>query len=296
MKLIRMQTENGPRAGLAAGDAAVPLQTEDGAAPRNLPLNKKWMRKARQMNQEIERSPEKFSERAVPLSEVELLPPVHRPGKVVCLGLNYRDHAEESGMDVPEEPVVFSKAASIVTGPGSPIVLPEVSDKIDYEVEMALVIGREGKSLSPALAAQHIAGYTVLNDVSARDYQHETPGGQWFLGKSFDTFCPLGPWIVTPDEVGDPHDLDISTTVNGETLQNSSTSRMVFQVGVILAYISRVFTLEPGDVIATGTPAGVGFGRTPPRFLESGDTVRCTVENIGTLANPVVEADSRKSS
>ena len=292
MKLITMETDDGPRAGLVAGQSALPLQAEDRAVPGSLPLNREWRRRARALNQELQRSPDVFSDRLVSLDDADLLPPVPRPGKVVCLGLNYRDHADESGMDVPEEPVVFGKAACSVTGPGSPIVVPDASDKIDYEVEMAMVIGRKGRNLSPELAPQHISGYTVLNDVSARDYQHEKPGGQWFLAKSFDTFCPLGPWLVTPDEVGDPHDLDISTTVNGETLQSSSTSRMIFGVGEILAYISRVFTLEPGDVVATGTPAGVGFGRTPPRFLEPGDTVRCTVENIGTLENPVVGSDS----
>jgi len=221
------------------------------------------------------------------LADVQLMAPVPRPGKVLCLGLNYRDHAAEGGMDIPAEPVVFSKASSSVIGHGAAIRLCDASDKADYEVELAFVIGRPARNVSAAAANAHVAGYTVLNDVSARDYQLEKPGGQWTLGKSFDTFCPMGPWLVTPDEVPDPHSLDLQCVLSGETMQSSNTSQMIFTVPQVVEYLSRVLTLETGDVVAMGTPSGVGFTREPPRFLRSGDVVECTVQGIGTLRNPV---------
>jgi 2-keto-4-pentenoate hydratase/2-oxohepta-3-ene-1,7-dioic acid hydratase in catechol pathway len=211
-----------------------------------------------------------------------------RPGKVLALGLNYRDHAAESGHPIPAEPVVFCKVSSSVIGPGAPIRLPEASQKVDYEVELAIVIGRTAKGVSAARALDYVAGYTVLNDVSARDYQREKPGGQWTLAKSFDTFCPTGPWLVTPDEVGDPQALALKSVVSGQVMQSSSTAQMIFSVAEIIEYLSRVLTLEPGDVVATGTPPGVGFARKPPRFLRAGDVVECSIESIGTLVNPVV--------
>ena len=216
-----------------------------------------------------------------------LLAPVLRPGKICCLGLNYGRHAAEGGAKPPDEPIIFSKAPTSVIGPGRPIVLPEVSKKVDYEVELGVVIGRRAKLVSEADAMDCVAGYCVLNDVSARDYQLEKAGGQWYLGKSFDTFCPLGPWMVTKDDVPDPHALSLECEVSGEVLQSSSTSEMLFSVPAIIAYLSRVFTLEPGDVIGTGTPSGVGYACKPPRYLRPGDVVRCTVEGIGTLENPV---------
>jgi 2-keto-4-pentenoate hydratase/2-oxohepta-3-ene-1,7-dioic acid hydratase in catechol pathway len=222
-----------------------------------------------------------------PLAGVQLLAPIPRPGKVLCLGLNYRDHAAESGSPIPSEPVIFSKASSSVIGHEQPIRLPEASDQVDYEVELAFVIGRAARGVPAAEAMPHVAGYTVLNDVSARDYQREKPGGQWTLAKSFDTFCPMGPWLVTADEIRDPHDLKLECVVSTERMQSSSTSRMIFTVPAIIEYLSRVLTLEPGDVVATGTPPGVGFARKPPRFLRPGDVVECTVERIGTLRNPV---------
>jgi 2-keto-4-pentenoate hydratase/2-oxohepta-3-ene-1,7-dioic acid hydratase in catechol pathway len=225
---------------------------------------------------------------SVPLASLSVRAPIVRPGKVLALGLNYRDHAAESGSPIPSEPVVFSKATSSIIGPGAPIVLPEASQKVDYEVEMAFVIGRAAKGVRAARALEHVAGYTVLNDVSARDYQREKPGGQWTLGKSFDTFCPMGPWLVTPDEVGDPQALALSCVVSGQRMQSSTTAQMIFSVAEIIEYLSRVLTLEPGDVVATGTPPGVGFVRKPPRYLRSGDVVECSVQNIGTLVNPVL--------
>jgi 2-keto-4-pentenoate hydratase/2-oxohepta-3-ene-1,7-dioic acid hydratase in catechol pathway len=223
----------------------------------------------------------------VPFRTEELLAPIPRPGKVLCLGLNYRDHAVESGHRVPDEPVVFSKASSSVIGPGASIRLPGVSDQVDYEVELAFVVGCAAKGVAAAQAMMHVAGYTVLNDVTARDYQRLKGGGQWTLAKSFDTFCPIGPWIVTADEVEDPHRLHLECAVSAQTMQSSSTEQMIFSIPRIIEYLSAALTLEPGDVVGTGTPPGVGFARTPPRFLAAGDVVECTVEKVGTLVNPV---------
>ncbi len=219
------------------------------------------------------------------LEELTLLSPVPRPGKVLCLGLNYRDHAAESGMLVPEQPVLFSKFSSAVIGPGSAIRIPPGSSQVDYEAELAVVIGRRTRSVSPAEAMQHVLGYTCLNDVSARDFQFRD--GQWQRGKSCDTFCPLGPWIVTRDELQDPHRLAIRLRRNGETLQDSNTGQLVFGVPELVAFLAETITLEPGDVIATGTPPGVGFARKPPVFLRPGDRVEVEIEAIGVLANPV---------
>jgi len=224
---------------------------------------------------------------SIGLKEPDLLAPIPRPGKVLCLGLNYRDHAAESGAAVPAEPVIFSKASSSVIGPHRPIRIPKTSDQIDYEVELAVVIGLRAKNVTAQYAMAHVAGYTVLNDVTARDYQRVRGGGQWTLSKSFDTFCPLGPWIVTADEIPDPQDLRLECMVGGEKMQSSSTAQMIFTIPQIIEYLSAVLTLEPGDVIGTGTPPGVGFARTPPRFLRAGEVVECTVEKIGTLTNPV---------
>jgi 2-keto-4-pentenoate hydratase/2-oxohepta-3-ene-1,7-dioic acid hydratase in catechol pathway len=215
-----------------------------------------------------------------------LLAPIPRPPKIICIGLNYRDHAAESNMAIPETPTVFSKYPTSVIGPGQPIVLPKNSTKPDYEAEFAVVIGKGGRHIDEANWREHVFGYTIVNDVSARDYQMAT--SQWMIGKTFDTFCPMGPAIVTVDEIADPHNLPISLSIGGEILQDSNTSNLIFSVPKIVAYLSSVFTLEPGDVIATGTPAGVGFARKPPRFLREGDEVRVKIEGIGELVNPVI--------
>jgi 2-keto-4-pentenoate hydratase/2-oxohepta-3-ene-1,7-dioic acid hydratase in catechol pathway len=290
MKLTSFDAGDGPEAGIVVGDYVVGFRAASGGKmPRriiDLLGDGDGVREVAGLADDTLRG-EIAPEKMIPLEEVRLLPPVPRPGKIVCLGLNYSDHAAESGAEIPDEPVVFCKATTAVIGPGEPIVLPEVSEKVDYEVELAAVIGRAVKNVSAEKAIDHVAGYTVMCDVSARDYQHEKPGGQWYLGKSFDTFCPLGPWIVTREEIPEPHELDLRCEVSGEVLQSSNTSQMIFRLPQIIAYLSRVFTLEVGDVVATGTPHGVGAARTPPRFLRSGDTVRCHVEGIGMLQNPV---------
>ncbi len=217
---------------------------------------------------------------------VKYLSPVPRPPKIICIGLNYRDHAAESNMAIPETPTMFAKFPTAVIGHGDPIILPKNSTKPDYEAEFAVVIGKRGRYIPEEQWREYVFGYTIVNDVSARDYQMAT--SQWMIGKTFDTFAPIGPAIVTADEIEDPHNLPISLTIGGEVLQNSNTSNLIFQVPRLIAYLSSVFTLEPGDIIATGTPAGVGFARKPPRWLKPGDEVHVKIEGIGELVNPVV--------
>jgi acylpyruvate hydrolase len=220
------------------------------------------------------------------IDDVTLLPPVLRPGKVICLGLNYRDHAAEASMDVPSYPVLFHKLASSLIGYNQPIVVPRISSQIDYEGELAIIIGRRGKYIAEDEAYSYIAGYTVANDVSARDLQFRT--SQWTTGKMLDTFGPLGPALVTRDEVPDPHTLSIKTILNGQLLQDGNTADMIFRVPFIIKYISEIVTFEPGDVIMTGTPAGIGNTRKPQVFMKPGDTITVEIGYLGVLTNPVV--------
>ncbi len=200
--------------------------------------------------------------------------------KIVAIGLNYRLHAQEAGMAIPQEPIFFLKAVSSICGPNDDTIIPKGSVKTDYEVELGIVIGTTARYVSEADAPKHIAGYCVVNDVSEREYQIER-GGQWTKGKSADTFCPIGPWLVTADEVPDPGKLQVWTEVNGERRQNSNTADLIFGVNTIVSYVSQFMSLQPGDVIPTGTPSGVGMGFKPPRFLKAGDRVRLSVEGLG---------------
>jgi 2-keto-4-pentenoate hydratase/2-oxohepta-3-ene-1,7-dioic acid hydratase in catechol pathway len=218
-------------------------------------------------------------------SSVHLLAPIPRPPRVFCVGLNYRDHAIESKMDIPKVPTIFIKLASAVIGPNEPVRIPSLTNQPDYEVEFAIVIGKAGRNIAKENWQEHVFGYTILNDVSARDVQLAT--SQWILGKSFDTFCPIGPAIVTADEIADPHNLDIKMTISGEVLQHSNTRELIFKAPELISYISAVTALEPGDIISTGTPAGVGLGRTPQRWLQPGETMIAEVEGLGQLINPV---------
>lgn len=220
------------------------------------------------------------------LETVKLLAPIARPPKIICIGLNYRDHAVESNMPIPEVPTVFCKFASSVIGPGADVVLPKNSAKPDYEAEFAVVIGKGGRYIAADRWKDHVFGYLNLNDVSARDYQLAT--SQWVIGKTFDTFCPMGPCIVTKDEIADPHNLDIKMTINGEVLQHSNTKHLIFNIPTLIAHLSSVMTLEVGDIISTGTPAGVGLGRTPPRWLVPGDEMVVEVEGLGALRNKCI--------
>jgi 2-keto-4-pentenoate hydratase/2-oxohepta-3-ene-1,7-dioic acid hydratase in catechol pathway len=213
--------------------------------------------------------------------DVRLGPPIQRPSKIVCVGLNYRDHAKESGMAVPAEPVIFFKSTTALAGPNDDVVIPKGSTKTDWEVELAVVVGRRASYVSEADAPKHIAGYVLHNDYSERVFQLER-GGQWVKGKSCDTFAPLGPFLATPDEIGDVHDLGLWLTVNGERKQNGSTRDLVFGVPMLVSYISQFMTLLPGDVISTGTPAGVAMGHTPVRFLQPGDVVELGIDGLGS--------------
>jgi acylpyruvate hydrolase len=225
------------------------------------------------------------------LADVAVLAPVPRPGKIVCVGLNYRDHAREAKMEVPASPIIFAKFATAVIGPGQPIVLPATSDKVDYEAELGVVIGRRCLHVSTADAASMVAGFVNANDVSARDFQKID--GQWVRAKSCDSFAPMGPALVTADEVPDPGALDICLRVNGEVRQHSNTREFVFGVADLIAFLTETITLEPGDVVLTGTPPGVGFARRPPVYLAPGDRVEVTIAGLGTLSNPVVGPDRR---
>ena len=224
-----------------------------------------------------------------PADIARLLAPLNPPA-ILCIGLNYRQHAEETNAPIPVVPVLFMKSIASLNHPGAPIELPRwlASSRVDYECELAVVIGRRAKNVPRERALDYVLGYTCANDVSARDWQKEG-GSQWCRGKSFDTFCPLGPCLVTPDEIPNPNALRISTRIDGETLQDSSTSDMIFDVPALIEFLSGSTTLLPGTVILTGTPSGVGMARTPPRWLRAGETVTVEIEGIGALSNPVIE-------
>jgi len=222
-------------------------------------------------------------------STIVLQAPILRPQKLIGIGLNYRDHAEETKMELPKEPLLFAMYSNAITAPDRPIVIPGMSRKIDYEAELAVVIGSRARHVSPDDALQHVAGYTIVNDVSARDLQRAD--GQWLRAKSFDTFAPMGPCLATRSSLGDADGLAIELRLNGQTMQKSNTRNLIFKVPALVSHISKVMTLEPGDVISTGTPGGVGFTRKPPVYLQPGDVVEIEIEGIGILRNPVVDSD-----
>ena len=218
----------------------------------------------------------------------KLLAPVGDPPKIICIGQNYRDHCAEQNQPIPERAIIFAKFATALNRPGGPIVLPKISEQVDYEAELAFVIGIGGRDIPESDARRHVAGYMCANDVSARDIQFGDK--QWVRGKTFDSFFPCGPWLVTSDEVDDPHDLEISLTLNGRTMQKSNTGNLVFGVDSLVSYLSQVVTLQPGDIVSTGTPGGVGVFRKPPIFLHPGDEVSVTISGLGTLTNTVTAA------
>ena len=278
MQFVRYTVGGGPTWGVRRDDAIVPLDgLREDVSPAKL-ADEGFRRVAK-------READAAADRAHNADEVQLLAPVPRPGKIVCVGLNYHDHAEEQDEEVPERPLLFGKAPTAVTNPDSPIVHPEGIDQVDYEVELGVVIGRTASGVSESEARDVVAGYTVINDVSARDAQFEDE--QFLRGKSYDTFGPMGPTLVPEGDV-DPHSLDVACRVNGETKQSSNTDQFIFDVDELVSYISDAMTLRPGDVLSTGTPGGVGVFRDPPELLEPGDEVAVEVEGIGTLTNPVV--------
>lgn len=283
MRLATVQTDSGPRAcGLWEGQY-VDLAAADSSLPNSvreiLALDADGLGRARDS---LSRGEVRYDPKRVTFHA-----PVPDPSKIVCLGLNYRDHAIESGMAIPEEPVLFSKFASSLIGAGAEIHLPKVSSEVDYEAELVVVIGQGGRNISRENAFAHVAGYAVGHDVSARDWQLQKPGKQWLAGKTFDTFAPVGPDLVTADEVGDPHALGIRLRLNGRTMQDSCTSQLIFRIDETIAYLSQIVTLQPGDLIFTGTPPGVGMARKPPVWLQPGDVVEVEIDGLGVLRNPV---------
>lgn len=283
MRFVTYQAAEGPRVAARRNEGYVDLQQADPALPSDL-------RTLLEQGQPTLEQARRAAERGAVLeaSKLRLLPPIPWPEKVICIGLNYADHAAESGLPIPSEPVVFNKFVTALRGPHDPIVLPRNSSKVDYEAELVVVIGRGGRHIAIEAAPAHVGGYMCGHDVSARDWQLEKAGGQWLLGKSFDSFAPTGPELVTPDEVGDPGTLDISLRRNGQTLQHSNTRQLIFSVPQLIAYVSGVCTLAPGDLIFTGTPPGVGAARKPPVFLQPGDVVEVEIERLGILRNEVV--------
>jgi 2-keto-4-pentenoate hydratase/2-oxohepta-3-ene-1,7-dioic acid hydratase in catechol pathway len=289
MKIATIQTSAGPRAAVLQGMHYVDLHATEPTLPKSV-------------RELIERGPASWSAaeaasrrpdaRKVDAATAKLLPPIPDPPKIVCLGLNYRDHAAETGAPIPKEPVLFSKYPTALIGQGDAIVLPPVSNEVDFEAELVIVVGKGGRHLQADTAASHVFGYTIGHDVSARDWQLKKDQKQWMVGKTFDTFAPTGPHIVTTDEIRDPHNLPIRLRLNGQTMQDSNTKQMIFNVGTVLAYLSQVFTLQAGDIIFTGTPPGVGVARKPPVWLKAGDVAEVEIEGIGVLRNPVVAGQS----
>jgi 2-keto-4-pentenoate hydratase/2-oxohepta-3-ene-1,7-dioic acid hydratase in catechol pathway len=279
MQFARYTTDGTPQWGVRRDDELVPLNGLREDVTYQQLTDPGFLRV-------VEDAVDAATERAVPVADAKLLAPVPRPGKIICVGLNYHDHAEEQDEAVPERPLLFGKAGTAVTNPGDPIVHPAAIDEVDYEVELGVVIGRTAKDVSAADARDYVAGYTAINDVSGRDAQFDDE--QFFRGKSYDTFAPMGPTLV-PDSELDPSSLDVACRVNGETKQSSNTAEFIFDVPEVVEYISGITTLRPGDVISTGTPGGVGIFRDPPELLEPGDSVDVEIEGIGTLTNPVVE-------
>ena len=284
MRWVTVATEEGPRACGVIGGEYVDVNAADPEMPATV---RGLLSLGPEAQQRAWNSLYRGGVRHDP-AHVRLLAPVPDPRKIICIGLNYRDHAAESGVPAPEEPVLFSKYPTALIGHGETIVLPSVSQEVDYEAELVVVIGRGGRHIPRERAFEHVGGYAVGHDVSARDWQLNKPGKQWMAGKTFDTFAPVGPELVTPDEVPDPHKLGIRLRLNGQTMQDSSTSQLIFGVDELIAYMSQVFTLEPGDLIFTGTPPGVGMARKPPVWLKPGDTVEVEIDHLGTLRNPVV--------
>jgi 2-keto-4-pentenoate hydratase/2-oxohepta-3-ene-1,7-dioic acid hydratase in catechol pathway len=282
MKLAAFAYERATSIGVVDGDRIINLAVAAPKAPSEmsqfLDLGDEALETA-----EMAKRGEKGS---LALKDVRLLSPVERPGKILGIGLNYADHIAETGREPPEHQTWFNKQTTAINGPYGDVYLPSVSDQLDYEGELCFVIGKRCKHVPRDRAHEVIAGYFCGNDVSVRDWQFQTPTMQ--MGKSFDTHAPIGPWIVTPDEVGDPHNLEIKTTVNGETRQHSNTKHLIFDCYDQVAHLTKAFTLEPGDVIFTGTPSGVGRAMTPPNFLKVGDVVRVEIEKLGAIENKVI--------
>ncbi|MFS0888967.1 fumarylacetoacetate hydrolase family protein [Peribacillus frigoritolerans] len=286
MKIATFSVQSEQHIGLVQDDQIISLTA---LCPEEFPA---CMKKFIERGSELRSRAEQLIEQRVnndaifKLSEVKILPPIAKPDKIICVGLNYFDHCKETGMEPPASPVIFSKYSNAITGHNDPIEIPINSTEVDFEAELAFVIGKEAKRVSEEEADDYVFGYTIMNDISARDLQFQD--GQWSRGKTADTFAPFGPVIVTKDEVGDPHNLAISLELNGEIMQDSNTSNLIFTVPKIISFLSQSMTLMPGDLIATGTPPGVGMGRNPKIWLKNGDRMNVSIEKIGTLSNHVI--------
>ncbi len=300
MKLVRFSTNgHAPRLGILEGDRIVDVQQSLAAS-----LARRGVVRAQEIAEAlVPQSTRRFLESGVagadavaaitervtvPRGSARLHAPIHDPGKFICIGLNYKDHAEEAGMPIPKEPPIFPKWNNTVLDPGEPILRPRGSTQLDWEVELGVVIGRRARFVPREQALDHVWGYVNINDVSARDFQFIT--SQWSAGKIADTFAPIGPWIADRSEITDPHVLDLKLWVNGAQMQHGNTSKFIFDVRYVVSYLSGLMTLEPGDLIATGTPPGVGFGKKPPVFLQPGDVCRLEITGLGVLENPVKDA------
>jgi 2,4-diketo-3-deoxy-L-fuconate hydrolase len=283
LKIVTFE-DKGPRTGAVIGDMVLDINAALPSLPRSIEeiLLKGLLPAVQNL---VDNASELDRSHFAPVAGAALYPPVPRPSKIICLGLNYAGHAREQGKEPPPHPILFSKAPSALTGPFDDIVVRPGVDSVDAEAELAVVIGHEGTMIPAVEAKNYIAGYTAFNDVSARHVQREDR--QWFRGKSYDSFAPCGPWLVTLDEIGDPRTLAISQKINGRTMQQGNTAEMIFPVEEIVSFISNGMTLMPGDIIATGTPAGVGVFRDPPLFLRDGDVVEIEIERIGMIRNRV---------
>ena len=283
MKLATFEAGAGPQLGAVTGDRIVPLHAAAPGLPREMiGLISTWPEAEREVRRVAD-----AAAGALPLDQVRLLAPIRRPGKIMAIGLNYADHIAESGMGTPEHQIWFSKAPTAANGPYAAIQVPKVSQALDYEAELVAVIGHGGRHIAKADAARAVFGYCCGNDATERAWQHRTT--QWVLGKSFDTHAPFGPWITTADEVPDPHALSIRCLVNGEVRQDSNTRHLVFSVWDQIEHLSQAMTLEPGDLIFTGTPGGIGAAMNPRRFLKNGDRVRIEIDGLGALDNPCAD-------
>ena len=283
MRIVSIDNDNSTVLAVDMGSDFAVLPTKANVPTTIKSVIREWAKNPLSIDA-VEQSGARLAKSGAPLK-----PPIENPGKIICVGKNYAKHAQEMGSEPPSIPVIFSKFNSAIAAPDSNIVLPPISQKVDFEAELVVVIGKEGRNIDQADAMSHVFGYCCGNDISARDWQKEKPGGQWLLGKTFDGFAPLGPCIVTADEIENPHDLEISLRLNGETMQQSNTCNLIFPIDFLIAHLSQFVTLEPGDLIFTGTPEGVGAGRTPPVFLKDGDQLEVEIEGIGILRNRMTD-------
>ncbi len=285
MRLATLSTAAGPRAAVLAGEFYIDLHATDPGLPSSV---KSVLEAGGSLEEKIMAAAHSPKAVKIPVATARHHAPIIDPGKIICVGLNYRDHAIECNLPIPKDPVLFSKYNTALIGHGENIIHPKVSHKVDYEAELVIVIGKAGRYIPEADALKHVFGYAVGHDVSARDWQLEKDGKQWMAGKTFDTFAPIGPILVSANEVPDPHNLNISLKLNGKTMQNSNTKQFIFSVPQMVSYISQVVTLMPGDCIFTGTPPGIGNALTPPVFLKPGDVTEVEIEGLGILRNTVV--------